>query len=245
MSKAAKKRLERIEEVRECLEKDHGLVGVRDISIEICLGVVPAKDPKLSIIQSAAELYDQNHRIKLDERDWPGRRISSLGWYQPPRKKTARKVSFSPQTKNAASSAYAGAAAFSGDEENVENGATVDSLTDDDDDEESTAAVGTATATTNTTNTTAAVGTDRVGPPQHARDSNVGTILPGKDGKLWIVKTTKQGTTHRWCRHNEEPISISLGYTLSKAPPSVVKCIKDAFNSYNARPVARQCAGAT
>ena len=56
----------------------------------------------------------------------------------PPRKKTARTVSFSPQTKNAASSTNADAATCNGDEENVENGATVDSdLLDSDDDDDS------------------------------------------------------------------------------------------------------------
>ena len=147
-----------IKAARERLEKDHGLVGVSVTSIKICLGIV-ARDPQLSNIQSAAELYDQNHHIGGS--DWPGRRLSSLEWYHdvpsgdaslaaqqfaarrwpsssrlssvsssrrpleptspsspsPPRKKTARKVSFSSQTKNAASSTNADAAAFNGDEE--------------------------------------------------------------------------------------------------------------------------------
>ena len=67
-----------IKAARERLEKDHGLVGVSVTSIKICLGIV-ARDPQLSSIQSAAELYDQNHHIGGS--DWPGRRLSSLEWY--------------------------------------------------------------------------------------------------------------------------------------------------------------------
>ena len=68
---------------RGSIGEDHGLVDMNKISINICIGIA-ARDPQLSIILSATELYDQNYRIKLklDNSDWPGHRLSLINdWY--------------------------------------------------------------------------------------------------------------------------------------------------------------------